>query len=136
MTKLLLVKLHIFITLLFISSAALSHAKSVSSDPAPRSVVNRSPESITILFNQQLEPAYSTIVVTNSSGKLVTEKAAVVDLKNNKRLILVLPNLIPDKYTVSYKVLSLDGHVVKSTYKFRIKREVPLAERCNTLVLQ
>ncbi|MDX2426555.1 MAG: copper resistance protein CopC [Cycloclasticus sp.] len=128
MTKHLFVKLYTLTTLLFLSSAAFSHAKSVSSDPAPRSVVSRSPEFIAILFNQQLEPAYSTIVVTNSSGNSVTNKTAVVDSKNNKRLILALPHLAPDKYTVSYKVLSLDGHVVKSTYKFRIKKEAPLAD--------
>jgi len=128
MTKQLLVKLCIFTTLLFLSSAAFSHARSVSSDPAPRSVVSRSPEFITILFNQQLEPAYSTIVVTNSHGNSVTDKAAIVDPKNSKRLILVLPYLAPGKYTVSYKVLSLDGHVVESTYKFRIKKEAPLAD--------
>lgn len=128
MTKHLFAKLYTLTTLLFLSSAAFSHAKSVSSDPAARSVLSRSPEFITVLFNQQLEPAYSTIIVKNSKGILVTEKAAIVDPANNKRLILTLPKLAPDKYTVSYKVLSLDGHVVESTYTFRIKKEAPLAD--------
>ena len=127
MTKQLFVKLFTIITLLLFSSAAFSHAKSVSANPAPRSVVARSPERITVLFNQQLEPAYSTIIVTNSNGKSVTEKSAIVDPSNNKRLTLTLPPLSSGKYTVSYKVLSLDGHVVKSTYTFRIKQGAPLA---------
>ncbi|MBL4743331.1 MAG: copper resistance protein CopC [Cycloclasticus sp.] len=128
MIKQLFVKLCFLTILLFSSSAAFAHAKSVSFDPAPRSVVSRSPKSITILFNQQLEPAYSTIVVKNSHSKSVTDKAAFVDSKNNKRLVLTLPNLASDKYTVSYKVLSLDGHVLESSYKFRVKKAVPLAD--------
>jgi len=127
MPKQLFIKACIFTTLLFLSTTVFSHAKSVSSDPAPRSVVSRSPESITVLFNQQLEPAYSTIVVTDNNGKSVTTDNAIVDSTNNKRLTLALPVLTPGKYTVSYKVLSLDGHVVKSTYTFRIKQGVSLA---------
>jgi methionine-rich copper-binding protein CopC len=127
MTKQLFIKLCTFSLLLLLSSAAFSHAKSISSDPAARSVINRSPEFITVLFNQQLEPAYSTIVVTDSNNKSVTTVTAIVDSTNNKRLTLALPVLTPGKYTVSYKVLSLDGHVVKSTYTFRIKQGVSLA---------
>ena len=124
----LLIKLLTLTALLFLSAPAFSHAKAVSADPGSRSVLSRSPEFITVLFNQQLEPAYSTIIVKNSKGILVTEKAAIVDSTNNKRLILTLPKLAPDKYTVSYKVLSLDGHVVESTYTFRIKKETSLAD--------
>ena len=127
MTKQLFIKLCTFSILLLLSSAAFSHAKSVSSDPAARSVVSRSPEFITVLFNQQLEPAYSTILVTNSNGESVTDENAIVDSANNKRLTLALPVLAPGKYKVSYKVLSLDGHVVKSIYTFRIKQGAPLA---------
>jgi len=128
MTKQLLLKLIILTTLLLSSSACFSHAKTVSSDPAPRSVISRSPEFVTILFNQQLEPAYSTIIVKSSDGNSVTNNNASVDPKNNKRLILSLPNLASDKYTVSYKVLSLDGHVIESSYTFRIKKEAFVAE--------
>lgn len=128
MTKHLLIKLFTLTAFLLLSSPAFSHAKTVSSDPAPRSVVNHSPEFIAILLSQQLEPALSTILVKNSKGELVTDKIATVDPTNNKRLILTLPKLDSDKYTVSYKALSLDGHVIESTYKFRVKREAPLAK--------
>lgn len=114
-----------FFSLILFSTTVFSHAKSVSSDPAPRSTISHSPEFISILFNQQLEPAYSTITVKNKQGELVTKTPAIVDPKNNKRLVLTLPTLPPGKYTVAYKVLSLDGHVVKSTYTFRLKKEAP-----------
>lgn len=120
-------KLLILIAMLAASPAAFSHAKYVSTNPAPRSVVTRSPESIRILFTQQLEPTYSTIVVKSSNGLLVSANKAVVDPTNNKRLILSLPHLKPGKYTVIYKILSLDGHVIDSSYKFRIKENEPIS---------
>mgnify|MGYP001041660467 CR=1 FL=1 len=128
MTKQLLLKLCTSAVLLLLSSAAFSHAKSVIANPAPRSVVTHSPEIVAVLFNQQLEPAYSTLVVTNSNGELVTDTSAVIDPSNNKRLTLTLPDLPSGQYTVTYNVLSLDGHVVKSNYKFRIKKAAPLAD--------
>jgi len=112
---------------LFTTSHAFAHAKAISADPAPRSTLNRSPQSISILFSQQFEPTYSTITVKGSDSKPVTETKAIVDPENKKRLTLSLPTLAPGKYTVSYKVLSLDGHTIASTYTFRIKKEKSVA---------
>ncbi|ORU94148.1 MAG: hypothetical protein A6F70_07680 [Cycloclasticus sp. symbiont of Bathymodiolus heckerae] len=109
--------------LLVISTATAAHTKSISSDPAPRSVINRSPQVISISFTQEFEPAYSNITVKDSNGKQVTEGKATVDTENKKRLILALPPLSLGKYTVSYKVLSLDGHTISSSYTFRIKKD-------------
>jgi len=120
-TKQLVSKLLISLFFLFSASNLLAHAKSETSDPAARSVLSHSPEAIKIVFSEQLEPAYSTIIVKGKDSKSVTEEKATVDPDNNKRLLLKLPNLSAGKYTVYYKVLSVDGHVVKSKYSFRIK---------------
>jgi len=105
------------------SSAVLAHAKYERSDPGRRSVVARSPDEIKIWFSEQLEPAYSTIVVKTKAGDPVTdEKAFVADDGTGKLLILKLPKLEPGKYSVFYRVLSVDGHIVDSKFKFRIKQ--------------
>jgi len=106
---------------LFSSSSAFAHAKYERSDPGRRSISTRSPEVIKIWFSEQLEPAYSTIVVKDENGDSVTEEKATVDPEDKKLLILKVPVLKPGKYAVFYKVLSVDGHVVESKYKFRIK---------------
>ncbi|PCH83186.1 MAG: copper-binding protein [Piscirickettsiaceae bacterium] len=111
--------------LLMFTSTVFAHTKSISADPAPRSILNRSPQVISIIFSQAFEPSYSTITVKNSDGEQVTEAKATVDTNNKKRLVLSLPTLPAGKYTVSYKVLSLDGHTVSSRYTFRIKKDKP-----------
>jgi len=112
---------------LFLTPQVFAHAKAVSADPAPRSVISHSPQSINILLNQLFEPSYSTIVIKGSDGKPVTMAKATVDPDNKKRLTLSLPTLPPGKYTVSYKILSLDGHTITSNYTFKIKKEKPPA---------
>ena len=113
----------LLLVLMTCASAVFAHAKYERSDPGRRSVVARSPEIIKIWFSEQLEPAYSTIVVKTKAGKSVTdEKAFVADDGTGKLLILKLPKLEAGKYSVFYRVLSVDGHIVDSKFKFRIKQ--------------
>ncbi len=110
-------------TLLLVPSfGAFAHAQYERSDPGRRSIVTRPPEVIKIWFSEQLEPAYSTILVKDSEGGSVTEEAATLDPEDRKLLILKLPVLMPGKYTVFYKVLSVDGHIVDAKFKFKVKQ--------------
>lgn len=110
-------------TLLFVPSfGAFAHAQYERSDPGRRSIVTRPPEVIKIWFSEQLEPAYSTILVKDSEGGSVTKEAATLDSEDRKLLVLKLPVLIPGKYTVFYKVLSVDGHIVDAKFKFKVKQ--------------
>ncbi len=113
----------LFAALLFLFSSAnvMAHAQYERSDPGRRSIVTRPPEVIKIWFSEQLEPAYSNIIIKNKKGEQITEEKAVVDSEDTKLLSLKLPKLVPGKYTVFYKVLSVDGHVVDSKFKFKVK---------------
>jgi len=115
------------LTSLFLTPPIFAHAKAISANPAPRSVLSHSPQSVSILLSQQFEPSYSTIIIKGSDGKPVTMAKATVDPDNKKRLTLNLPTLPSGKYTVSYKILSLDGHTIASNYTFKIKKEKPPA---------
>jgi hypothetical protein len=42
-----------------------------------------------------------------------------------KRLSVTLPPLPPGAYTVRYRVLSVDGHVVDSSFSFTIRDRPP-----------
>jgi len=113
----------LLLVLMTCGSAVFAHAKYERSDPGRRSVVTRSPEVIKIWFSEQLEPAYSTIVIKTKAGDSVTdEKAFVANDGTGKLLVLKLPKLEPGKYSVFYRVLSVDGHIVDSKFKFRVKQ--------------
>ena len=129
MTQQRILRFILLLVLMVCTTTVFAHAKYERSDPGRRSVVSRSPEVIKIWFSEQLEPAYSTIVVKTKAGDSVTdEKAFLADDDTGKLLILKLPKLEPGKYSVFYRVLSVDGHIVDSKFKFRVKQANPVKQ--------
>ena len=79
------------------------------------------PPRIELWFNERLEPAYSKASVTNEAGEQVDRRDVAVSAEDPRRLSLSLPALKPGRYTVSFRVLSVDGHVVESRLSFTVK---------------
>ena len=98
-----------------------AHALLDKAEPARRAVLSKPPAAIRLWFNEQLEPAFSSLIVVDGTGRPVTRTPAQVSRADPKLLALELPLLAPGEYTVRYQVLSVDGHTVKSSYTFKIK---------------
>lgn len=103
------------------AGAALAHAVLVKSVPAQRATLTEAPPRVELWFNERLEPAYSKASVTNEAGAQVDLRDVAVSADDPRRLSLSLPPLVPGRYTVSFRVLSVDGHVVESTLTFTVK---------------
>jgi len=101
--------------------SAFAHAQLTKSEPTRRAVLSKPPDQVRLWFNERLEPAFSTLSVLDASGQPVTQDLPRVPAEDPKRLELLLPALMPGKYTVTYKVLSVDGHTVKASYTFTVK---------------
>ena len=98
-----------------------AHAYLVKASPAPRSVVMRPPTEVQLWFNEGLEPAFSRLSVVNRDGRRVDTGQVAVGPDDPKRLsIRVLP-LAPGTYSVRYRVLSVDGHIVESEFSFTVR---------------
>ena len=102
-------------------AVALAHAVLVKSVPAQRASLVEPPPRIELWFNERLEPAYSKASVTNEAGTQVDLRDVKVSTEDPRRLSLSLPPLKPGRYTVSFRVLSVDGHVVESRLSFTVK---------------
>ena len=100
---------------------ALAHAVLVKSVPAQRAALAEPPPRVELWFNERLEPAYSKASVTNEAGTQVDLRDVTVSAQDPRRLSLSLPALAPGRYTVSFRVLSVDGHVVESKLSFTVK---------------
>ena len=106
--------------LLLRPAAALAHAVLVKSVPAQRAVLVESPPRVELWFNERLEPAYSKAAVTNEAGARVDLRDVAVSGEDARRLGVSLPPLAPGRYTVNFRVLSVDGHIVESTLTFTV----------------
>lgn len=109
------------VTLALWPAAALAHAVLVKSVPAQRATLVEAPPRVELWFNERLEPAYSKASVTNEAGEQVDRRDVAVSAEDPRRLSVSLPPLKPGRYTVSFRVLSVDGHVVESRLSFAIK---------------
>jgi copper resistance protein C len=107
--------------LLALPGPSHSHALLVRSQPGQRATVTRPPERVQMWFSERLEPAYATASVWNEAGKQVDGGDAKVDPDDPVLLSVSTPNLNPGRYTVRFRVLSVDGHVVESSYTFTVK---------------
>jgi methionine-rich copper-binding protein CopC len=102
-------------------ASSFSHSLLVRSQPGQRSTVTRPPERVQMWFSERLEPAYAAVSVWNEAGKQVDGGDASVDQDDPALLSVSTPNLGPGRYTVRFRVLSVDGHVVESSYTFTVR---------------
>jgi methionine-rich copper-binding protein CopC len=112
-----------FSVLLFLSFPALAfaHAYLVKSVPAGRATLFSSPAKIQLWFNERLEPRYSSASVFDPEGKRVDLDNAQVSPDDPKQLAISVKQLQSGRYTVKFRVLSVDGHVVEQSFLFTIR---------------
>ena len=102
-------------------NSVFAHAMLVKAEPAKRASLTTPPSQVRLWFNEEIEPAFAALSVLDANKKGITEDKAVVDAEDPKSILLKLPQMQPGRYTVKFRVLSVDGHVVDSEYEFTIK---------------
>ena len=101
--------------------AALAHALLVASSPARRAVLSHPPARVELWFNERLESAYSTLSVETAAGVPVDRGDVTVGPDDPRKLSVTLPALASGRYVVRYRALSVDGHLVESSFVFSVK---------------
>ena len=98
-----------------------AHAVLVKSSPARRAVVVAPPPRVELVFNERLEPAYSTVSVWAPDNRRIDDGKVVVGPDDPRRLIVGIRPVAPGTYTVKFRVLSVDGHIVEGTFPFDVR---------------
>ncbi|NHV26545.1 copper homeostasis periplasmic binding protein CopC [Burkholderia sp. D-99] len=101
--------------------AASAHGKLESATPATGSTVDTAPDTLRLTFNEDLEPAFSSVKVSDANGNAVTRDKAKVDAANPRVMTVAMPTLVPGAYTVQWAAMTADAHRTKGTYTFRVK---------------
>ena len=101
---------------------AWGHASLVKSAPAQRAVLYRAPAKIQLWFNERLEIRYSSFSLLDAAGKAIDTGAIEVAADDPRSIQAAIKPLPPGTYTVKYRVLSTDGHVVENRFSFTIRQ--------------
>jgi methionine-rich copper-binding protein CopC len=102
---------------LFGTAPASAHAFLDRAEPRVGNTVRTAPREVTCWFTQNLEPAFSTLVVRDSSGAQVSVGRASVSANVLRVALKPLP---PGVYKVSWRVLSVDTHTTEGDFSFRV----------------
>jgi copper resistance protein C len=105
--------------LILLPAAAGAHAVLVRALPPPGVTLRAAPPRVQLWFSARLEPAYSAVSVWSEGAKVAGRKTAG-SADDSRRLTLALPPLPGGDYTVRYRVLALDGHIVEGAYSFTV----------------
>lgn len=98
-----------------------AHAYLENSNPADQSHIKTAPEKVTLVFNEEIEADFPLIEVKDSSGKRVETGKTAVSKKNDHMVEAFLPaELKADVYSVSWRVVSADGHAVSGVISFKL----------------
>ncbi|GAA2220894.1 copper resistance protein CopC [Micromonospora olivasterospora] len=100
------------------ATPAAAHNSLQAADPARDARLSAPPTEITLKFLQKLDPAFTTIVLSDASQRKVpTSEPAVSGATGTVTIRQPLAN---GGYTVAYRVVSADGHPVQGSYSFTV----------------
>jgi copper resistance protein C len=106
---------------LLTAQLAWAHAYPTHQEPSAGSTAPATLNAVVIDFDDGLEPAFSSIEVTDAQGKSVIREKAKVDASNSKRMSVALNALTPGKYSVVWVAVAADGHRTTGHYSFDVK---------------
>ena len=123
MRKLFLSLLLIFLPL----SPSYSHSSLVSASPSSRSVLVDFPMEIVLDFNEELlvigQDDPNSIEVFDAAGELVSGDSKV----SGARISAGLSINGNGSYSVKYRVVSRDGHVIEDSYDFEVQSPIAIS---------
>ncbi len=107
------------------TSLAEGHPFPIRSAPRVGRKVLVSPPKVTIWFNEELEPASSTMAVYDSAKQEVDKGKGSVSGADATALEVDLPPLAPGIYRVYWRVKGKDTHVTEGDFTFTIAGKNP-----------
>jgi len=99
------------------TGAAQAHAFLDHAEPRVGNKVGSPPRQVTLWFTQKLEPAFSSVTVTNAAGERVDSGKARV---SGNQMSVSLRSGGSGTYHVNWHVLSVDTHTTEGSFTFQV----------------
>jgi methionine-rich copper-binding protein CopC len=114
------IKWTVLIAGLAFASAAFAHVFPEKQEPGAGASV-APPAQVKITFDGPLEPSFTTLTVTDATGKQVNTGKSTVDANQPTVASVPLPVLPAGHYTVHWAAVAQDGHRTHGDYPFNVK---------------
>lgn len=100
---------------------AQAHAILVKSQPGKDETVTVAPKQIDLWFNDPVRSEYKALAVIDSEGKRVDNHDVEQSLTDGSNIHATVQDLVPGTYTIRYRVVSQDTHIVTGKFQFTVK---------------
>lgn len=99
-----------------------AHARLLHASPKVGDTVSRSPGELRLWFSETIEPALSSVTVSDADGRAVATGRLSVDPKDRRVVIVPVPAALPPAvYRVSWHMTSADTHRTEGDFTFRVR---------------
>lgn len=107
---------------LWLPAHVFAHAALVSSEPGRRAVLTSPPSEIRLCFNENIEAKFAQVTLSRAGeeGSLALGSIQLDPASTKCLQVPIEAALAKGSYTIRYRVLSVDGHVVDYGYGFRL----------------
>lgn len=102
---------------LIVSGPAHAHAMLDHAEPRVGSTIQAAPSEVVLFFDQNLEPAFSSVEVSDAKGARVDQGKARVSASTMR---ISVKQLAPGTYRVRWHVLSVDTHKTEGSFSFHV----------------
>jgi copper transport protein len=110
----------VILLMIIVPITALAHTKLVRSQPKANEVLSQTPKLIELWFTEELEPGLTSIEVNDEQRNRV-DKGFVGLSEGNKKAEIELGELRHGVYTVVWKTVSADQHVIRGRFAFSVE---------------
>ena len=99
------------------TATARAHAFLDHANPLVGSTVAKAPREVALTFTQNLEPAFSSVQVTDAKGARVDQGKAQI---SGNTMRVGLKPLAPGAYRVRWHAFSVDTHKTEGNFSFHV----------------
>ncbi|MCX7900603.1 MAG: copper resistance protein CopC [Methylocystis sp.] len=104
-----------------LTARAFAHAIIVRTSPPQNGVGAADIGKVEVWYDAGIRDAFVALAVVNASGERIDKKDAAIDSSDPSHVSVGVNQLASGKYTVRYRALSADGHIVSGAWEFEVK---------------
>ncbi|HEY2421415.1 MAG TPA: copper resistance CopC/CopD family protein, partial [Neobacillus sp.] len=98
-----------------------AHAYIIKSTPFENQILTKSPNMVSIEFDETIQTNFHSLRVTDMNGKQVDKGDSHINRKNSSIIECSVKSSLPDgTYRIEWKVVSSDGHPVEGVIPFGV----------------
>ena len=112
--------LAVVLVALLAPAGASAHAYLVRTVPAASGILDSAPQTVSLTFDEAVEPRFAIVSVTDASGTQHATAAVQRSPANPDTLVVPVNRLPEGWYLVYWRAISVDGHPVQGAFTFAV----------------